>query len=186
MIKLLAFMLFFISMKCFALQTPSNTLQIQYQKSIKLENTNKNNSKFSSVSQIPEMTYRYLDGVFSSFYKNLTFNTPMIDSTFKDNLQDKLFSIPLISANKKGIQLEMFGKFSDLSKQYLSNLSDDHALYNYIHHSEQINVEESQLLLGAGISFNTSPSSIIKIIISNHEMPGYGNSKALLGFEKKF
>ena len=82
--------------------------------------------------------------------------------------------------------MELFGNFSDLSKQYLSNLSADHALHDYITNTEQLDIHDSSLSLGAGISFNTSQSSKIKFIISNREMPGYGDSKALIGFEKRF
>lgn len=187
-LKLSTFIIFFITASCFAAQAPSNALQIQYQKTVELERQNNQSSTFElhSVSQIPEVTYRYLENIFASFYNKLSFNTAIADSTFDDNLHSELISVPLIATNKQGLQMEVFGNFSDLSKQYLSNLSADHPLHAYIANSEQIDFYNSNLSLGAGISFNTSQASKIKFIISNNEMPGYGNSKALLGFETQF
>ena len=132
MLKLITFIIFFITANCFAVQTPSNALQVQYQKRVELENNDSHDFKFDlrSVSQIPEATYRYLDDIFASFYNKLTFNTPITDSTFNDNSHYELISVPLIATNEQGLQMEVFGNFSNLSTQYLSNLSADHALYD--------------------------------------------------------
>lgn len=188
MLKLIPFIIIFIAGNCFAVQTPSNALQVQYQKTVELENNNSRDFNFElrSVSQIPKTTFRYLDNIFSSFYKKLTFNTSIIESTFDDTSLCELFSVPLIAPNEQGLQMEVFANFSDLSKQYLSNLSADHALHDYIAHSEQVDFQNSNVSLGAGFSLNTSQFSKIKFIISNNEMPGYGNSKILLGFERSF
>lgn len=188
MLKLVSILICFGTANCFAIQTPTNALQVQYQKRLELQQ--KDNSSFtlnlSSVSQIPETTYRYLEEVFSSFSGKLTFNTSIIDSTFDENSYFQLISVPLVSPNNEGLQMELFGNLSDPSKQYLSNLSTDHALYDYIANTEQIDFQDSSLSLGAGISFNASETSKIKIVISNHKMPGYGDSQALLGFETRF
>lgn len=179
MLKLTAFIVFFITANCFAAQSPSNVFQEQ-------KDDQSFTSDLRSVAQIPEATYRRLEGIFSSFYKKLSFNTSITDSTFEDNLNSELIALPLIATNEQGLQMELFGNFTDPSRQYLSNVSADNALHDYIAHSEQIDIYESDLSLGAGISFNTGQSSKIKFIISNNEMPGYGNSTALLGIETRF
>ncbi|MCG6202203.1 hypothetical protein [Psychromonas antarctica] len=173
---------------CVAAQVPTNSLQVQYQKSIykKAKNRDGFSLDFSSMAKIPEASYRYLDSIFSSFYHKLTFKTSITDSTFTDNSHYELFSLPLISPNQQGFQLELYGNFSNSSTQYLSNLSADHALYNYIANFEQFDLYNSQLSLGAGFSFNTSRASNLKFIISNGKMPGYGGSTALIGFQQKF
>ena len=188
MLKKLSFLLFFSSSFCLAEQVPSNTLQAQYQKSIKQqsEKTNTFSIDMDMVYQLPEKTYQYLDGIFSSFYRKLTFKTSITDSTFDKNAHYELFSVPLIADNPQGLQLELFGNFSNPSTQYLSNLSADHAQYDYLANFEQVDLYKQRLALGAGISFKTSQSSKIKIIISDGNMPGYGGSNALFGFEKKF
>ncbi len=187
--KLGAFLVFFIATDCFAVPSlSSSTITAQDKKRAQLQSQKQQayNARLTSAGQIPEVTYRYLENVFSSFYKKLTFNTAIADSTFKNNLNSELISVPLIATNKQGLQMELFGNFSDPTRQYLTNLSADHALHDYIANSEQIDFYNSDLSLGAGISFNTGQSSKIKVIISNNEMPGYGSSKALLGFETRF
>jgi hypothetical protein len=186
--KLSFSIILFFTANCFAVQAVPDELTIQYQKNFNIEYKEKQNVAFElrSISQIPEVTYRYLEDVFASFYKKITFNTSITDSTFDDSLQSELVAIPLIATNKKGVQLEVFGNFSDQSKQYLSNLPADHPLYDYFANSEQTDLFNSDLSLGAGISFNTGRSSKIKVIISNNEMPGYGSSTTLLGFETRF
>lgn len=188
-VKLGTFLVFFITTSCFAAPSlSSRTMLVQDQKRAQLQSNKKQayNAGLTSAAQIPEVTYRYLENVFSSFYKKLSFNTAIADSTFKNNLNSELISVPLIATNKQGLQMELFGNFSDPARQYLSNLSADNALHDYIANSEQIDFYHSDLSLGAGISFNTGQSSKIKVIISNSEMPGYGHSKALLGFETRF
>ena len=187
-LKLLTFIIFFFTAHCFAAQAPANALQIQSQKKVESEFQDEPSflSDLHLVSQLPETTYRYLENIFASFYKKLSFSTVIVDSTFEDNLNSELISVPLIATNKQGVHIELFGNFSDPARQYLSNLSADHALHDYIANSEQIDFSNSTLSLGAGISFNTGQSSKIKIIISNNEMPGYGNSTTLVGFETRF
>lgn len=141
----------------------------------------------NSVKQLPEATYQYLENAFSTFYKKITFNTSIINDTFNDNLNAELISIPLIAQNSNGVQFEVFGNFSDLSKQYLDNLPLDHALHDYLVNSKQSNVFlDGDLSLGAGFSVRTSESSKLKLIYSNSDIPGYGNSSTLLGFESEF
>ncbi|MCW8996650.1 MAG: hypothetical protein OQK77_12620 [Psychromonas sp.] len=179
---------FFLTVNCYAVQTSPDLLQIKYQKNSEIEPQNNRDarSEFHSVYQIPEVTYRYLENVFASFYNTLSFNTSITDSTLNETLDSQLISVPLIATNKQGLQMEVFGNFSDLSTQYLSNLSSDHALHDYIANSEQFDIYDSNLSLGAGISFSTGQSSKIKLIISNEKIPGYGNSNALFGFETRF
>lgn len=97
-----------------------------------------------------------------------------------------MVAIPLIPTNLGGFQLEFLGAFSNPGSQYLSNFSTDHLLYNYQSNSEEFDLYNSVLALGAAISFNTSSSSKIKIVISNNDIPSYGTSKALVGFESQF
>ena len=94
--------------------------------------------------------------------------------------------MPLIAANPQGVHFEVFGNFSDSDTQYLTNLSSDQAIYEHMANTSQFNMYDSDLSVGAGLSFKTGKSSKIKIILSDGHMPGYGNSNALLGFETKF
>lgn len=193
MIKPIIILASFLSTCCFADKIPTYLLQVQYQKSIK-----QNSTPFylNPVFQIPEATFQYLDAVFTSFYQKLSFNTSIAkrtfnntsiaNSTFKKNAYYQVVAIPIIPTNIEGFQLEFFGNFSDPDSQYLSNLSADHLLYNYRTNSEEFDLYNSVLALGAGISFNTSLNSKIKIVISNNDIPGYGMSKALVGFESQF
>ncbi|WP_028862593.1 hypothetical protein [Psychromonas aquimarina] len=177
----------FASCSCFAVNVPSNLLQVQYQKSVK-QQAEPDEFNFSSVSQIPEATYNYLNGIFTSFSQVFSLNTPITNSTFEDNSYYELISVPLIAPNNDNIQLEFFSNFSNPSTAYLSNLSSDHAMSDYMSNTQHNSFYGSEVDVGfgAGLSFNTSPSSKIKIIISNEEIPGYGDSKALIGFESKF
>lgn len=187
MLKVTTVLLCFTTTFCVAAQPQSNVLQVEYKKNIKEQrNVSSFNIDFNSVSQLHEATYQYLDGVFTSFYHKITFNRSISDSTFKANSHYELFSIPLIAPNEQGIQLELYANFSNPSTQYLSNLSTDHALYDYISRSERFDLYDSELSVGAGMSFYTSQSSQIKFILSNGKMPGYGGSTALFGFETHF
>jgi hypothetical protein len=185
-IKAIIILASFLSTYCFAEKTPSNSLQVQYQKSIKQIKQKSTLLLLAPVYQIPERTYQYLDAAFSSFYQKLSFNTAIANSTFKKNTYYHLIAIPIIPTNKEGFQLEIFGNFSDPFSQYLSNLSEDHLLYDYQSNTGEFDIYNSNLALGAGISFNTSSNSRIKIVISNNDIPGYGMSKALIGFEAQF
>jgi len=164
-------------------EVPSNSLQVEYQ-----------NQELASTAQftmddlyhIPVATYQYLDDIFTSFYNKVTFKTTIADNTFKNSAHYELVSIPLIAENKQGIQIELFGNFSDPLTQQLSNVSTDQALHSYYSNTALLNINESSFSMGAGVSFNTSDESKIKLIISNNEMPGYGSSNALLGFQTKF
>lgn len=171
---------------CSAVEVPRNSLQVEYNKNKLPTHDDGNLLSFDTVYQIPSKTYHYLDTVFTSFYNKVTFNTAIADSTFETNPYYELVSIPLIAENVQGLQLELFGNFSDPASKRLSNLSKDQALSNYYSNTEQLNIYNSELSVGAGIRFNTSKNSKIKVIISNNEMPGYGNSNALLGFETSF
>jgi len=194
MIKPIIILASFFSAYCFADQLPTNSLQQQYQyqnqnqnqKIIKQQKQNSTPFYLNPVFQIPEATYQYLDAAFTSFYQKLSFNTSIAKSTFKKNAYYQVIAIPIIPASVGGFQLEFIGHFSDPASRYLSNLSADHLLYNYRTNSEEFNLYSSVLALGAGIGFNTSSNSKIKIVISNNDIPGYGTSKALVGFEFQF
>lgn len=139
------------------------------------------------TSQLPTVTYLYLEKVFSNFYKKIVFSTTIADSTFHDTINSDQFSIPLIADNSSGIHLEIFGKFTDPTAQDLSNISPDHILYEYMTNTtSEIDFYQATFSISAGFSFNTSENSKIKIIISNNEIPGYGDSNTLIGFETRF
>ena len=183
MLKIIILLSCFISSYCLAQYTPANQLQVQYQKS---ENSNTFAIDLSSIYQIPQITYHYLDNVFTSFYQTISLSTSVTDSTFNKSSHYELIALPLIAANSQGVHFELFGNFSDPDTQYLTNLSSDQALYDHMENTSQFNMYDSELSVGAGLSFKTGKSSKIKIILSDGHMPGYGNSKALLGFETKF
>ncbi|MGB5446552.1 MAG: hypothetical protein WBM99_13725 [Psychromonas sp.] len=186
MIKPMCILASFISISCFADTVPDYLLQAPYNDNVEQRNGNKFALDFSSAYIIPESTYRYLDSVFSNFYQKLSFNTSIANSTFTKNTHYELFAIPIIPSNKEGLQLELFGHFTDNYSQYLSNFSSDNTLYNYRANSENFDIYNSELSFGAGFSFNTSASSKFKIIVSNTTIPGYGTSIALFGFETRF
>ena len=165
-------------------QSPTNALQREYQNS--LEEASLSAFSLNSIYKIPETTYHYLNNVFNNFSQKMQFTTSIVDSTFDDNQHYELISVPLISSNIDLIQLEIFGKLSNPNSAYLSNLSRDHALYEYFSHSETLDIYNSDIALGAGISFQTSPLTKIKILISNESLPGHGDSNALIGFDSKF
>ena len=187
-LKLTSPILLGFAVNCFAIQTPQILANVsQAQQTIQKAKNNQDSAfKLSSATQLPDMTYRYLEDAFTSFYKKLTFNTAITDSTFEDNFYSEIYSLPLIASNERGIQMEVFGHFTDSSDQYLNNMSVDNALHEHIVNSEQSRNDNADLSLGAGFSFNTSQSSKIKIILSNKELPCYGNSTAIVGFEKNF
>lgn len=164
-------------------EVPSNSLQVEYKK---VNEQSSDLLSLNTVYQIPSTTYKYLDEVFTSFYNTITFKTSITDSTFKNNAHYELVAIPLIAENQQGVNIELFGNFSDSSTQRFSNFSADQALYHYYSNTELLDIYESSLSIGAGISFKASEATKIKVIISNSNMPGYGSSNALLGFETSF
>lgn len=168
---------------CAAEEVPTNSLQVEYKNAL---SKSAYLSSLGSVYQIPSSTYQYLDRIFTSFYQQLTFSTTITDSTFKNNSHYELIAIPLIAENKKGLQIELFGNFSDPDTQRFTNISSDQAMSNYYANTQLLDIYESSLSFGAGISFNTSEATKVKVIISNNSMPGYGSSNALLGFEATF
>ncbi|GLS91655.1 hypothetical protein GCM10007916_27240 [Psychromonas marina] len=182
-LKISAFIAFSPVAFCAIEEVPSNSLQVEYKKS---NEQSSNLLSLETVYQIPSSTYQYLDEIFTSFYNKLTFNTTIADSTFENNSHYELIAIPLIAENAKGLQIELFGNFSDPATQRLSNISNDQAMSNYYSNTELLDIYESSLSIGAGISFNASDDTKIKVIISNNSMPGYGSSNALLGFETSF
>jgi hypothetical protein len=176
----------FSSSFCFATETLSNSLQVEFKQYSEQDEDETNILSLDSVYQIPVKTYDYFDEVLTSFYNNITFNTAVTKSTFKNSSHYELIAIPLISENNQGVQIELFGNFSNPTSNRLSNCSEDQALSNYYSNTEQFDIKQSDLSVGAGISFNTSKDIKIKVIISNNDMPGYGNSNALFGFETSF
>lgn len=181
----LTIILLFSSSLSMALEKPSNRLQAEYKKQQQVS-PEIDILSLDAVYHIPKATYQYLDDVFTSFYKKVTFQTTITDSTFIQNSHYEVVSIPLINDVGQGLQVELFGNFSDSSKNHLSNVSSDQALYNYYSKTQGLDIYNSELAIGAGFSFSTSENSKIKVIISNRDMPGYGNSNALLGFETNF
>ncbi|WP_413699184.1 hypothetical protein ACLKMH_16925 [Psychromonas sp. KJ10-10] len=139
-----------------------------------------------AVYQIPSKTYHYLDNIFTTFYKKITFNTEIAQSTFQSNAHYELIAIPLIAENEKGLKFELFGNFTNPVNVRLSNLSTDQTLSTYYSNTEQLDLYQSELSLGAGFSFKAGKESKIKLLISNNDMPGYGKSRALVGFETSF
>ncbi|MCP4323594.1 MAG: hypothetical protein GY951_12770 [Psychromonas sp.] len=184
--KTVAIVILSSSSHCFSADIPSNSLQVEYQKNSKQQTVEFDLLSFDTVYQIPSKTYSYLDDVFTSFYNKITFNTAITDSTFETNSHYELVSIPLIAENEQGLQIEVFGNFTDPTSIRLSNVSNDQVLYDYYSSTQQLNIYDSEFSIGAGISFNTGIRSKIKVIISSNDMPGYGNSNALVGFETSF
>ncbi len=164
-------------------EVPSNSLQIEFHKSNEQAT---NLLSMDTLYQIPINTYSYLDDVFTSFYNKVSFKSTITDSVLEANAHYELISIPLIAETAKGLQVEIFGNFSDPMTQRLSNNSVDQALSNHYSNTEMLNIYNSQLSVGAGFSFYTEYGDKIKIIISNSKIPGFGNSTALLGFETTF
>lgn len=185
-IKTIAIIALFSFTLCHADEIESENIQFNYQNLGHQKALSTDLLSLDTVYNIPTVTYQYLDSIFTSFYNKVTFKTDIKDSTFKTTSHNELVSIPLLSENKQGFQIELFGNFSDPATQRLSNFSTDQALYHYYSNTEQLNIYNSTLSVGAGISFNTGKNSKVKVIISNNEMPGYGTSNALLGFETSF
>lgn len=169
---------------CYAQETTKNQLQLDYQES--LNKVNFSQTPFSSVYYISEATYHYLDSAFNNFYQRLSFDTSIKNSTFKKSNQYEIISIPFIANNSQFIQFEVFGKLSDPKNDNIRDMTRDNVLYEYTENSEVLDVYNSELALGAGISFQTSPFSKIKVLISKKNLPGYGTSQALIGFESSF
>lgn len=169
---------------CYAQETTKNQLQLDYQHS--LNKVNFSQTPFSSVYYISEATYHFLDSTFNNFYQRLSFDTSIKNSTFKKSNQYEIISIPFIANNSQFIQFEVFGKLSDPKNDNLRDMTRDNVLYEYTENSEVLDVYNSELALGAGISFQTSPFSKIKVLISKKNLPGYGTSQALIGFESSF
>lgn len=166
-------------------QSPSaNQLQMEYQDS--LHDTGFIQHSLTSVYQISETTFYYLNDAFDDFYQTISFTTPIKDSTFDESKHYELVSVPLLSSDTHFIQLEIFGKLSNPNSAYLSNMTSDHTLYEHFGNSEVLDIYHCDVALGAGISFQTSSSTKIKILISNKNLPGYGDSNALIGFESQF
>jgi len=166
---------------CLANDAPSNVLAVEYQESADTTQFN-----IDELYHIPVATYQYLDEVFTSFYNKITFKTTIADNTFINSAHYDLIAIPLIAENKRGFQVELFGNFTDPETQQLSNVSTDQALYSYYSNTQRLDINNSTFSLGAGFSFNTSSDGQIKVIISNNEVPGYGSSNALIGFQTRF
>lgn len=169
---------------CYAQEATKNQLQLDYQHS--LNKVNFSQTPFSSVYYISEATYHFLDSTFNNFYQRLSFDTSIKNSTFKKSNQYEIISIPFIANNSQFIQFEVFGKLSDPKNDNLRDMTRDNVLYEYTENSEVLDVYNSELALGAGISFQTSPFSKIKVLISKKNLPGYGTSQALIGFESSF
>ncbi len=168
----------------FAQDNNQNQLQLDYQLSMnKVDFLEK---PFSSFYYISEATYHYLDSAFSGFYQRIAFETSIKDSTFKKSKQYEIISVPFISTNSQLVQFEIFGKLSDPNNENYQDMTPGRTLYEYIENSEALDIYNSELSLGAGISFQTSPYSKIKVLISNKNLPGYGTSQALIGFESRF
>ena len=135
---------------------------------------------------IPDQTYQYLSNVFHSFHKKLSFDTSIKSSTFQKSKYNEIVSLPLIADNKYGMNFEVFGNLSDPDTSYLSNLSNNSSLYNYYTETGTFELSNSELSIGAGFSVHTSASTKLKLIISDGDLPGYGSSNALFGFETIF
>lgn len=135
---------------------------------------------------IPDQTYQYLTNVFNSFHKKLSFDTSIKKSTFKKSYYNEIVSLPLIAENKYGMNFEVFGNLSDPETSYLSNLPSDISLYNYYTYTSTFELSNSELSIGAGFSVHTSPNTKLKLVISDGDLPGYGSSNALFGFETIF
>jgi hypothetical protein len=176
----------FSSSFCFATETPSNSLQVEFKRHLEQPEKDTSILSLDTVYQIPTKTYDYLDEIFTSFYNNSTFNNTVTKSTFENSSHYELIAVPLVAENTQGVQIELFGNFSNPASNRFSNFSQDQALSNYYSNTQQLNIQQSDLSVGAGISFNASTNSKIKVIISNNDMPGYGSSNALLGFETSF
>ena len=168
----------------FAKDSPKNQLQIDYQNS--LTGIDFFDYPFLTVYQIPEATYHYLNSAFSRFYRTVTFNTSIKDSTFAKSNQYEIISIPFVAANSKYFQFEVFGKLTDSEYSIRSEMTKNNVLYQYNENSDVLDVYNSTIALGAGFSFHTSPFSKVKVLFSNESLPGYGNSQALIGFESEF
>jgi len=181
--KILAFVAFSPFTTCIANEVPTNSLQVEYKKQ---KRESKERFNISNFYRIPVATYQYLDTVFTSFYNKVTFKTTITDSTFKNNAHYELVALPLIAENKEGLQLELFGNFSSSSTPSFSNFSADQALYDYYSNTAQNDDYNGSFSVGAGFSFKAGERSKIKVVISNNDMPGYGASTALLGFQTRF
>lgn len=153
------------------------------------DQTFEENHDFFSVTNfyyIPDQTYQYLSTVFQDFHQKLSFNTSIKNSTFQKSNYNEIVSLPLIADNKYGVQFELFGNLADPDTSYLSNLPSDITLYDYYTDNGTFELRNSELTLGAGFSFHTSPTTSLKLIISDGDLPGYGSSNALFGVETIF
>lgn len=184
MYKKYLILLSFVSSCALANQAPSNQLQVEYQR--KISTTSTDYFGIQTISHIPRATYQYLNQVFDTFYRRVNLNTNISDSTFVTNSHYELIALPLFMQEEHGVGVEVFGNFYDPFTQNLSNLSSDQAMSNYFGHSEQVNLYESEFALGAGISYKADSLSQFKVVFSNENIPGYGGSTALFGYEKKF
>ncbi len=191
MLKKLCLFSAIITAPCVADQKPKMFLDKSHSKITKTSSgkqwfSNVPTISLNGVYQIPENTYHFLSGVFSDFYQTVSLNTSVTDSTFDDNAHYQLIAVPLLTTNNNRFQFELFANFSDDNTQHLSNVSTDNFLYNYIASTESVDFDSSNFAVGAGFSVPTSSTSKIKVIFSNKEMPGYGDSTTLLSFESKF
>ena len=170
-----------VSNSLFAIQKQSQTLQTEYQSKQTSESF-----VLSTVYNIPEHTYNYLSDIFNSFYERAKFNTSITNSTFDTGKYHEIVSLPFIAENKYGLHFEVFGNISDSKTSYLSNLPKNVTIFDYYTDSGTFDLEHSNMTLGAGFGFNASKTTKIKLIVSDGDLPGYGSSNALVGFETIF
>lgn len=174
-----------VSGSCFAAKIPVKAQKIDYTKNTQAD-LDGYQQDLPYLYLIPKKTYQYLDQAFSSFYKKLSYESTICETTLEQNVHHDIVAIPLIPANKEGLQFEVFGNFAAPSSQFLSNLSDDHVYSNFLANSTEFGSTTQDVTFGAGLSFNTGSSSKIKVIVSNEDIPGHGTSSALFAFETEF
>ena len=85
----------------------------------------------------------YLDDIFnllSIISSHLIQLSPTVLSMTSSHYELAFYSA-LIAENEQGVQIELFGNFSDpRTRRRLSNFSDDQALSNYYSNTQQLNI----------------------------------------------
>ncbi|WP_432452961.1 MULTISPECIES: hypothetical protein [unclassified Agarivorans] len=147
---------------------------------------NKQPIRPSSLLRLSAEQFALLGHLFEQAYQKTDFSPTLTNSYFAESDLYELVAIPVVQTPFNSFRLELFSHIYDPKYSVYTQLHKDSIYHGLGRRQLAYLADKSEFAVGLGFVAPLSEYLSLKTIISNHDIPGYGDSKFSLGFEFKY
>ncbi|WP_026958718.1 hypothetical protein [Aliagarivorans taiwanensis] len=140
----------------------------------------------STFLRMGDKSFRTFYEAFQKAYEKTDFTPTLTNSFFDDTELYDVVGIPVAQTPLEGYQLELFAQLHDPRYSAYRAMGRDSVYYDIAERQLAYKMDKTDIGVGLGFMTPLSPSVNLRSMISSHDIPGYGDSRFVLGLDMKF